>query len=410
VPNALPKGQKGYFIKAIPSTDLVVTAIPRSPDNAYAAPSNPEAFDVTHIAVTPSKPRLFGVFGSPEGITLGPFGDSGTGKTILLLGMFVMAGTGRDVIPGLTPPTARRVLYLDYERRLIPNRRRLDMIALGADVTIPEDRMFMYEPEHDLDTADGLAEVQRVIASTGAELLFLDSGSYVSGLDPKDKDASDVLAKANRLFALPMIVPLHTPKDDRDPSKPYGSNYWPAIALETHSVVSIGGIKEQTTEDGHVIFQSSPHTVVVRNRKTNDDEPAMPWAVTIGWPEKNEDGTYEKDAVITYTAADPGLAQKAYREKVARETGALGGRKAIEYDYLTPYVIAAMPIEGADYTKAAVRRDVEHALTIDGKSKLHPSNDGWSEVWKQLDDLGLILSNGRMNVKRPESGETQSPE
>src|SRR5260221_14459794 len=29
--------------------------------------------DVKNIAVTPSKPAIFGAFGSPEGITLGPF-------------------------------------------------------------------------------------------------------------------------------------------------------------------------------------------------------------------------------------------------------------------------------------------------------------------------------------------------
>lgn len=357
-----------------------------------------EVHDVTHISVRPSRPQLFGRFGSPEGVTLGPFGDSGTGKSVLLMGMFLMAGTGRDVIPGLTPPLApMKCLYLDYERRLIPNRRRLEMIARGAGIELPPDMLYLYEPTHNLDSVQGLEEVWTLIQKTGAELLFIDSGSYVSGLDPKDKAASDVISQANRAFGLPMIVPLHTPKNDRDPDKPYGSNYWPAVALETHSVVSIGGTTDVLDEDGATSFVRSPHTVVIRNRKSNDDEPGLPWAVTIGWPERIE-GVYPPDAAITFTEANAGRAVAAYREKVARENGSLGGRPRVDWSWLEGYIIEAMPARGATYSKAEVRRDVEAAVKAVGHDV--PGQESWSGIWKGLREGGLLVVD-RMNVRRP---------
>ncbi len=70
-----------------------------------------------------------------------------------------------------------------------------------------------------------------------------DSGAQLGDLDPKDKQAAQALrTSAGRIHELAIIAPLQEPEDDRHPTKPHGTDHWQAIALETHSVINVGGI------------------------------------------------------------------------------------------------------------------------------------------------------------------------
>ena len=94
----------------------------------------------------------------------------------------------------------------------------------------------------------------------------MQSGAYVSNLDPKDKEAAKVLPTGSRVLGLPRISPLHAPNHDGHPAQPNGANDW-EIGREALPAINGRAITEVEAGDTSITFWTGTQTVAVRSRE-----------------------------------------------------------------------------------------------------------------------------------------------
>jgi DNA-binding transcriptional ArsR family regulator len=112
------------------------------------------------------------------------YGDGGTGKSLLAMGLAAQIASGKPVIPGTQPvpqDLVGPVVYLDWEDDPDEHRRRLARICEGhgIDGRPPVHYIRMVQP-----LAGAASDVAQQVEELGAVALVLDSLAHAAGSDP----------------------------------------------------------------------------------------------------------------------------------------------------------------------------------------------------------------------------------
>lgn len=155
------------------------------------------------------------------------YGDSGTGKSMFVIGAAVSVRTGLEIVPGLLPAEPTKVLYLDYETSADEMDRRLKAICAGAG--IPRTTLYYkrcYSPLHEM-----VEQLARQVAENQIGLVIVDPIGYAMGFS---RDGGDPAEPALRFFGALRMLDSTTicvdhvgkVKDSMNGNaKPYGSSY-----------------------------------------------------------------------------------------------------------------------------------------------------------------------------------------
>jgi len=161
-------------------------------------------------------------------------GREGTLKTFLTLNLACAIASGISPYLGVNI-SKRKVLYVSGEGGEAEMRRRLEHMAtaLGID---RQNLILAYKPSLDIFSKEGLAELERLITESGAEVLILDPiGQFWLG---KENDKEDV-RKLTKIFdaliekhRFSLIISHHWRKSTQHSSSggqmPSGSYWWTA--------------------------------------------------------------------------------------------------------------------------------------------------------------------------------------
>lgn len=157
------------------------------------------------------------------------FGEGGVGKTLLAQYMGVLVATGY-AHNGLTPEPGR-VGYLDWESEADDCYERLELLAAGLDVPVPQ---VIYR-RCSLPLADDLPQIQRLVLERGLDLVIVDSGGLACGGDMWLPAPTNALFRALRQLHIATLVITHTQKH-ASRKTPYGSAYWWNIPRSIYEV------------------------------------------------------------------------------------------------------------------------------------------------------------------------------
>lgn len=155
-------------------------------------------------------------------VLYGP-GDSMKSLLALYCGLLMASGVSSDTL--LTSPTPRRVLFLDWEMSVEDLRGRVRLMRAGDPRLVGT--MDYRRCVHPL--ADEAAEVKKVIAEGGYDMLILDSLAMAAGGGELEKAESAIRFNAAlRGLSCTSLVIGHTPKpnDEQKERSLYGSVFF----------------------------------------------------------------------------------------------------------------------------------------------------------------------------------------
>ena len=162
----------------------------------------------------------------PLGVPTVLYGDGGTGKSLLAMGLAAQIASGKPVIPGTQPvpqDLVGPVVYLDWEDDPDEHRRRLARICEGhgIDGRPPVHYIRMVQP-----LAGAASDVAQQVEELGAVALVLDSLAHAAGSDPWRDEPNLEVFRALRSIGKTALVITHVSKidlRDREDQRPYGT-------------------------------------------------------------------------------------------------------------------------------------------------------------------------------------------
>ena len=153
------------------------------------------------------------------------YGAGGVGKTYIALWLATLVATGEP--DGGMNPERGNVLYLDYETDGDELAFRLRQITAGLTLNDPPTitYRFCYQP-----LAYDIAEVQRLCAVYGVDLVVVDSAAPACGGNPESSDEALRFFTALRSLRVTSLILAHKTKAEASAkasaSGPFGSVFW----------------------------------------------------------------------------------------------------------------------------------------------------------------------------------------
>lgn len=266
------------------------------------------------------------------------FGDGGTGKTELALGLAVTIETGRSDILGLAPEARRRVGWLDYEFDGWELRERARALAgepIPSIVYIPCRRPLV----EDVD------RIRRIIRQRNLGYLVVDSVGLGCDGPPEAAEVANRFLGAVRQLERGALLIAHTTKTD-DGERPFGSTFW-------HNGCRLTWYAKRQQE-----IASSTLTVGLFNRKSNVGPLAAPLGFEIAF------GDEQTTIRRTDLADAPDLAsQLPLRLRIAHELRG-GARTMAE-------IAAALDVPVDSVKKALSRGEGSQFVRIPGDGQIY---------------------------------------
>lgn len=168
------------------------------------------------------------------------FGEGGTGKSLLALGMAVAVASGYPVY-GRVPRQTGPVVYFDYEDDPEVHQERLAALLKGINVELTHP---IYHRSLVAKVSQSQASMRRSVSDTGAVMAVLDSIGMGRGGNANGAEDTVRLFRALRSLEVPVLAVDHVTKEDKRSGStisPYGSVYtinsarllWGAVAAES---------------------------------------------------------------------------------------------------------------------------------------------------------------------------------
>ncbi len=252
------------------------------------------------------------------------FGDGGSGKSYLALGLSVTGLLDRPLTPRWRVVPLRRVLYLDWESDRIVQEARLWALCRGFRSTPAEGRLLHRTMRRPL--RDEITAIHAEVVRQEVDLVVVDSLAPACGPEPESADAVVPTFLALRSLAVTTLILAHVSKqsaDSKGPARPFGSVFVYNLA---RSVVEARRSKSDGQGDDRAL------TVTLYLRKTNDGRPRPPSAVRF---------TFEPSGAVLCASGEPdsGGASLAFQIVEALKSGPkIPGQLAEELD-TTPATI-----------------------------------------------------------------------
>jgi DNA-directed RNA polymerase specialized sigma24 family protein len=162
----------------------------------------------------------------PLGVPTVLYGDGGTGKSLLAMGIAAQIASGKQVLPGtrsVPEDLVGPVVYLDWEDDPDEHRRRLARICEGHNIEgrPPVHYIRMVQP-----LSGAASDVAQQVEELGAVAVVLDSLAHAAGSDPWRDEPNLEVFRALRSIGKTALVITHVSKvdlRDREDQRPYGT-------------------------------------------------------------------------------------------------------------------------------------------------------------------------------------------
>ncbi len=211
------------------------------------------------------------------------FGDGGTAKSYIALAIAMTMASGREIIPGLTPWTVARPMYLDWETNKRTQWHRAWRLARGAGM----DELPEIEYRRCINRLDDEKyAIKRTMIEKDINLLVVDSVSYAAGGDLNEQAVADTVIQPLRWLNATTLCIAHVKKDS-DQGKAFGSVFWHNGPRSTFELKNQRTVGESRINVG--VFQ----------RKANDDTLAKPFGLSLSFSPNgsNESALFEQIAI-----------------------------------------------------------------------------------------------------------------
>jgi hypothetical protein len=181
------------------------------------------------------------------------FGDGGSLKSYLALGLAASMHSGVELIPGVAPLGSRRVGFLDWEWSAHVHKRRL--ARLWPDDDLPD---LVYVPCR-LPIREERDRLRRIIRDHALEYLVIDSVGLAAGGEPESAEVAVQFFATLRELGLDALLVAHVTKQDAKGSaeRPFGSAYWHNSArstwyakVQTSGTQTMLGLYHRKSNDG----------------------------------------------------------------------------------------------------------------------------------------------------------------
>ena len=181
-----------------------------------------QALSPQHVDRT-SHPMLLDPFVASSGVSVF-FGEGGTGKSLIALGMAVAIASGHPVF-GTLPRATGPVVYFDYEDDPEVHAERLAAILSGTKAELKHP---IYHRSLIAKVSQSQSSMRRSVAETGSVLAILDSVGMGRGGNANTAEDTVRLFRALRSLEVPVLAVDHVTKEDKRSGSmisPYGSVY-----------------------------------------------------------------------------------------------------------------------------------------------------------------------------------------
>jgi hypothetical protein len=181
------------------------------------------------------------------------FGDGGSAKSYLGLALGLSLHTGHPLL-GLPVQTPTRVLYLDFEWRPFPHKKRMRLL-LGPGAALPD---LVYR--HCVGSLSGQVEaIRRVINDHNVGAVVLDSVALACNGAPEESSVAIEFFQSLRRLRVPTLCIAHVNRAG-DTHKPFGSAFF-------HNSARVCWFIEPIQQEHDYL------SLRLRNRKLNDGGP-----------------------------------------------------------------------------------------------------------------------------------------
>lgn len=294
------------------------------------------------------------------------FGDGGTGKSYLAVGIAVSVETGVEIVPGFRPVRARS-MYLDWESDQADLDERVKAVAAGVDIEPPE--ITYRRCLGPLRTQ--LEAIARQVSAENVGFVIVDSVGLAMGATSETGDANqgaielfEALAELSTGLTIPVTslaidhVSKEASKNESGAGKPYGSGYKAFLARSTWELRQ--GKDREPDGTMHLgLF----------HRKSNLSREQPP----VGLRYVNEDGrsVYWRREEITEASLEKSLTQSGRIYSALREAGPMTVEQIQERTGIEEPSIRVVLSRGRrtgtfarnDVTKLWALRDTAHAAS-----------------------------------------------
>lgn len=216
------------------------------------------------------------------------FGQGGSGKSIVALGLALALATGQNVLGKLTDQRPHRVLYLDWEAEKRDHKHRLNMITRGHNLPRPVETLWYRREWASLPTiADS---IRSIISQFSIEVVVVDSLGGARGGAPESAEETIAVFSAIRSWGVPALAIDHQSKanlaNPKQTAAPFGSVY-------TQNMARLMWAIQTAKEDGSNTFGS-----VMTNTKANNDRQHYRHAIQYTVDRDNETTVFERTDLL----------------------------------------------------------------------------------------------------------------
>jgi hypothetical protein len=276
------------------------------------------------------------------------YGDGGSGKSLLALGMALTYTTGHPVVPGLGFLEPGKCLYLDFERNEEKMGQQLGRLMRGAGITTRGElkyiRLYRALP-------DQIDHLRGQCAQFDPQLVIVDSKGFASGGEIERSEATFRFFRSLATLRRTILILDHVAISQRESSgtrRPYGSIYSRNAAFMTWDLRA----------QDHVTDGDAPYgfTIVIRRDKPGFDRKYAASAYRVTFPAQMV--TFESCPVPEDESGGAGNGKDTLTDKLLR----WGLREAFT-------VGAAADLYGTGVTKEEKRRDQDRIRALLNKLK-----------------------------------------
>ena len=267
------------------------------------------------------------------------FGHGGGLKSSIGLAAGLSIHTGREILPGLVPPAARRVGLLDWEFDAWEHKKRMSHLV-GDDMP---DLVYARCSGALRDQVDRIKEIVR---EHRLEFLIVDSILPALGGDPLSAETALAFFGALRQIGLGALCVAHITKDGGE-EMPFGS-------VMFHNLARLTWFAKKSQQPGQAVA-----TVGLFNRKSNVGQLYRPLGFRWTWagPEGSERVRIER----TDVSVEPGLAEQM---SIGTRVWRVLDQGALAVEEIHARLTAADPEIKVDSVRKAVNRMVTRGWLV----------------------------------------------